>query len=95
MVLYNVSSSYFEGKACPIAKYGYNRDGKKGKLQIVFGLLCNKEGCPISIEVFEGNTSDLTTFTQQIEKVRARFRIKQVIWVGDRVIICSTRIKSS
>lgn len=95
LVLYDVSSSYFEGKACPIAKYGYNRDGKKGKLQIVFGLLCNKEGCPISVEVFEGNTSDPTTFTQQIEKVRARFGIKQVIWVGDRGIISSTRIKSS
>ncbi|OUL29366.1 IS4 family transposase [Nostoc sp. RF31YmG] len=95
LVLYDVSSSYFEGKACPIAKYGYNRDGKKGKLQIVFGLLCNKEGCPISVEVFEGNTSDPTTFTQQIEKVRARFGIQQVIWVGDRGIISSTRIKSS
>ena len=70
LVLYDVSSSYFEGKACPIAKYGYNRDGKKGKLQIVFGLLCNKEGCPISVEVFEGNTSDPTTFTQQIENVK-------------------------
>jgi transposase len=95
LVLYDVSSSYFEGTACPIAEYGYNRDGKKGKLQIVFGLLCNKEGCPISVEVFEGNTSDPTTFTQQIEKVRARFGIKQVIWVGDRGIISSTRIKSS
>jgi len=94
LVLYDVSSSYFEGKACPLAEYGYNRDGKRGKLQIVFGLLCNKEGCPISVEVFEGNTSDPTTFTQQIEKVRARFGIKQVIWVGDRGIISSTRIKS-
>jgi transposase len=95
LVLYDVSSSYFEGKTCPLAEYGYNRDGKKGKLQIVFGLLCNKEGCPIAVEVFEGNTSDPTTFTKQIEKVRVRFGIKQVIWVGDRGIISSTRIKSS
>ena len=93
LVLYDVSSSYFEGKTCPLAHYGYNRDGKKGKLQIVFGLLCNPWGCPIAVEVFEGNTSDPTTFTNQIEKVRSRFGIKQIIWVGDRGIITSSRIK--
>jgi transposase len=93
LVLYDVSSSYFEGKTCPLAQYGYNRDGKKGKLQIVFGLLCNKQGCPIAVEVFEGNTADPTTFTKQIEKVRVRFGIKQVIWVGDRGMISSTRIQ--
>ncbi len=92
LVLYDVSSSYFEGKS-PLAQYGYNRDGKKGKLQIVFGLLCNPEGCPIAVEVFEGNTSDPTTFTNQIEKVRSRFGIKQIIWVGDRGMITSSRIK--
>lgn len=93
LVLYDVSSSYFEGKTCPLAQYGYNRDQKKGKLQIVFGLLCNREGCPIAVEVFEGNTSDPTTFTNQIEKVRSRFGIKQVIWVGDRGMITSSRIR--
>ncbi len=93
LVLYDVSSTYFEGKTCPLAHYGYNRDRKRGKLQIVFGLLCNREGCPIAIEVFEGNTSDPTTFTSQIEKVRSRFGIKQIIWVGDRGIITSSRIK--
>lgn len=93
LVLYDVSSSYFEGKTCPIAQYGYNRDGKKGKLQIVFGLLCNPWGCPIAVEVFEGNTSDPTTFTKQIEKVRSQFGIKQIVWVGDRGMITSSRIK--
>lgn len=93
LVLYDVSSTYFEGKTCPLAHYGYNRDGKKKKLQVVFGLLCNREGCPIAVEVFEGNTSDPTTFTSQIEKVRSRFGIKQIIWVGDRGIITSSRIK--
>jgi len=66
LVLYDVSSTYFEGKTCPLAKFGYNRDKKKGKLQIVFGLLCNAQGCPISVEVFEGNTADPSTLTQQI-----------------------------
>lgn len=93
LVLYDVSSSYFEGKTCPLAQYGYNRDGKKGKLQIVYGLMCNSQGCPIAIEVFSGNTADSTTITEQIEKVRERFGIKQVIWVGDRGIITSTLIK--
>ncbi|BAY96756.1 transposase IS1634 family protein [Tolypothrix tenuis PCC 7101] len=93
LVLYDVSSSYFEGKTCPLAQYGYNRDGKRGKLQIVFGLLCSQEGCPIAIEVFSGNTADPKTFTLQIKKLRDRFGIKQVIWVGDRGIITSTSIK--
>nr|WP_248277962.1 IS1634 family transposase [Brasilonema sp. UFV-L1] len=93
LVLYDASSSYFEGKTCPLTQYGYNRDGKKEKLQIVFGLLCNREGCPIAVEVFEGNTADPTTLTNQIEKLRDRFGIKQVIWVGDRRIITSTTLK--
>lgn len=84
LVLYDVTSSYFEGNKCPLAKYGYNRDQKKGKKQIVFGLLCNAQGCPIAIEVFEGNTADPTTFTHQIDKLRTRFGLEQVIWVGDR-----------
>ena len=92
LVLYDVSSTYFEGTQCPLAKYGYNRDKKKGFLQIVFGLLCDKLGCPIAVEVFEGNTSDTTTITAQIEKVRQRFGIEQVVWVGDRGMITNTRI---
>ena len=67
LVLYDVSSTYFEGETCPLAQYGYNRDRKKGKLQIVFGLLCNAQGCPIAVEVFEGNTADPTTLAVQVE----------------------------
>lgn len=92
LVLYDVSSTYLEGTQCPLARYGYNRDKKKGFLQIVFGLLCDKRGCPIAVEVFEGNTSDTTTITAQLEKVRHRFGIKQVVWVGDRGMITNTRI---
>ena len=93
MVLYDVSSTYLEGKACPLAKYGYNREKKLGKLQIVFGLLCNDKGCPIAVEVFEGNTSDPKTFTNQIDKVSSRFGIKRVVWVGDRGMITQARIR--
>jgi transposase len=93
LVLYDVSSSYFEGKTCPLARYGYNRDGKRGKLQIVFGLICDAEGCPIAIEVFEGNTADPTTLTNQIAKLKERFGIAKIIWVGDRGIISSSTIQ--
>lgn len=93
LVLYDVSSTYFEGKTCPLAKYGYSRDKKRGKLQIVLGLLCNVEGCPIAVEVFEGNTNDTTTLGKQIEKVRARFGLSKVIWVGDRGMITQTGIE--
>jgi hypothetical protein len=93
LVLYDVSSSYFEGKTCPLARYGYNRDGKRGKLQIVFGLICDAEGCPIAIEVFEGNTADPTTLTNQMAKLKERFGIAKIIWVGDRGIISSTTIQ--
>ena len=92
LVLYDVSSTYFEGKTCPLAERGYSRDGKKGKLQIVFGLLCDARGCPVAVEVFPGNTGDPTTLTPQIEKVRSRFGIKNVVWVGDRGMITNARI---
>ncbi|MGL5065876.1 MAG: IS1634 family transposase [Microcoleus sp.] len=83
----------FEGKTCPLARYGYNRDGKRGKLQIVFGLMCDRSGCPIAIEVFEGNTADPTTLANQITKLKERFGIAKIIWVGDRGIISSTTIQ--
>ncbi len=92
LVLYDVSSTYFEGETCPLAQYGYNRDRKKGKLQIVFGLLCNAQGCPIAVEVFEGNTADPTTLAVQVEKVRHRFGLKRVVFVGDRGLITDARI---
>jgi hypothetical protein len=93
LVLYDVSSSYFEGRHCPLAKIGHSRDGKKGSLQIVFGLLCNAEGCPVAIEVYEGNTGDPTTLTDQIAKVRHRFGLQRVVFVGDRGLLTSARIR--
>lgn len=92
LVLYDVSSTYFEGETCSLAQFGYSRDGKKGKLQIIFGLLCNAQGCPVAVEVFEGNIADSTTLATQIEKVRTRFGIKRVVFVGDRGILTEARI---
>ena len=93
LVLYDLTSTYFEGRKCPLAKPGHSRDGKRGKLQIVFGLLCSAEGCPITVEVFEGNTNDAATFAAQVEKVRARFGIQRVVWVGDRGMVTDARIR--
>jgi transposase len=93
LVLYDVSSSYFEGRSCSLAAIGHSRDGKKGSLQIVFGLLCNAEGCPVAVEVYEGNTGDPTTLTDQIEKVRHRFGLSRVVFVGDRGLLTSARIR--
>jgi hypothetical protein len=92
LVLYDVSSSYVEGRCCPLAKRGYNRDGKKGKLQIVYGLLCAPDGCPVAIEVFEGNTADPKTLADQVAKLKRRFAIDHVVLVGDRGMITEARI---
>ena len=92
-MLYDVSSTYFEGRTCPLAKLGYSRDGKKDKLQIVFGLLCNHEGCPVAVEVFAGNTSDPQTLGSQVKKVRERFGLSRVIFVGDRGMLTSARLR--
>jgi len=92
MILYDLTSTYFEGRTCPLAKFGHSRDGKRGKLQIVFGLLCSREGIPVGVEVFEGNTSDPKTLASQIKKIRELFGIKRVVLVGDRGMITRTRI---
>ena len=92
LVLYDLTSSYLEGKHCALARLGFNRDGKVGKLQIEYGLLCNKAGCPVAVEVFEGNTADPMTLGSQIEKVRERFGLKRVVLVGDRGMITQARI---
>jgi DDE family transposase len=92
LVLYDVSSSYLEGRCCELAKLGYNRDGKKGKLQIVYGLLCAADGCPVAIEVFEGDTADPRTLATQIDKIKARFELKHVVLVGDRGMITQARL---
>jgi len=92
LVLYDVSSSYYTGTKCPLVEYGHNRDGKKRYPQIVYGLLCNSEGCPVAVEVFKGNTSDVKTLGSQIYKIRHRFGINRVVFVGDRGMITSARI---
>jgi transposase len=92
LVLYDVSSSYMEGRCCPLARRGYNRDGKTGTLQIVYGLLCAPDGCPVAIEVFDGNTADPTTLALQIDKLKQRFGLAHVVLVGDRGLITQARI---
>jgi transposase len=92
LVLYDVSSSYMEGRCCPLAMRGYNRDKKNGKLQIVYGLLCAPDGCPVAIEVFEGNTGDPTTVPAQVAKLKQRFGLDHVVLVGDRGMITQARI---
>jgi hypothetical protein len=92
LVLYDVSSSYLEGRCCPLAKRGYDRDGKKGMLQIVYGLLCAPDGCPVAIEVFNGNTADPMTLAPQIDKLKQRFGLTHVVLVGDRGLITEARI---
>ena len=93
LVLYDLTSTYFEGRCCPLAKRGYSRDGRRDKLQIVFGLLCNREGCPIAVEVFDGNTADPSTVGVHIEKLRQRFALSRVVLVGDRGMLTEARIR--
>lgn len=93
LVLYDVTSTYFEGRCCPLARRGHPHDGRKGKLQIVFGLLCNQEGCPVAVEVFEGNTADPRTVANQVRKIRERFRLERVVIVGDRGMLTEARIR--
>jgi hypothetical protein len=93
LVLYDVTSTYFEGRKCPLAKFGHPRDGRRDKLQIVFGLLTNGEGCPVAVEVFEGNTGDPKTLPAQIKKIRERFAIARVVLVGDRGMLTEARLR--
>jgi len=92
LVLYDVSSSYMEGRCCPIAQRGYSRDGRRGTLQIVYGLLCAPDGCPVAIQVFEGNTGDPMTLAAQVEKLKQRFALDHVVLVGDRGMITQARL---
>lgn len=93
LFLYDVTSSYLEGKENELAAYGYNRDKKQGKKQIVIGLLCDDGGIPVSVEVFEGNTSDPKTVTSQIQKVAKRFCCERVTFVGDRGMLKSNALE--
>ena len=92
LVLYDVTSSYVEGRCCPLAGFGYNRDGKKGKMQIVYGLVCAADGCPVAVEVFEGKTGDPATLGAQIGKLKARFGLTRVVLVGDRGLLTEARL---
>ncbi|MGH8514039.1 MAG: IS1634 family transposase, partial [Gammaproteobacteria bacterium] len=93
LVLYDVTSSYFEGRCCPLAQYGHSRDHRDDRLQIVYGLLCTREGLPIAVEVFDGNTADPSTLGAQVEKIKDRFGISRLVVVGDRGMITSARIR--
>jgi transposase len=95
LVLYDVTSTYFEGRTCPLAKRGYSRDGKRHKLQIVFGLMCTAEGCPVAVEVFEGNVGDPSTLASQISKLKQRFGLERVVLIGDRGMITEARINET
>jgi hypothetical protein len=93
LILYDLSSTYFEGRHCPLARFGHSRDERSGSPQIVFGLLTDSEGCPVAIEVFEGNTADPKTVAPQVDKLRQRFHLKNIILVGDRGMLTSARIR--
>ena len=92
LFLYDITSSYFEGATCPLAEFGYNRDGKKGKKQVVIGVICAEDGCPIWVDVFKGSTSDQTTVKQQLLNLHTKLGVKEFIFVGDRGMVTSARI---
>jgi hypothetical protein len=93
LVLYDLSSTWLTGQCCELAAYGHSRDGKRDDPQIVFGLLCSAQGCPISVQVFKGNTADPATVAAQVAKLKDRFGIEHVAWVGDRGMLTSARIE--
>ena len=92
LVLYDLTSSYLEGRCCELGRFGYSRDGKRAKLQIVFGLLCAADGCPVAVEVFDGNAADPSTLAAQVAKLKERFGLSRVVLVGDRGMITEARI---
>ena len=92
LALYDLSSSYFEGVTCPLAALGHSRDGKKGKLQVNYGLLTNNNGCPVSVSVYSGNTADPTTLVPEVKKIKSAFGLKDFVMVGDRGMIGQKQI---
>ncbi|MEW5885904.1 MAG: IS1634 family transposase [Pseudomonadota bacterium] len=93
LVLYDLTSTWLTGRCCKLAARGHSRDGKRDDPQIVFGLICSAQGCPIAVEVFAGNTGDPTTVAAQVAKLRERFGIEHIAWVGDRGMLTSARIE--
>jgi transposase len=94
LVLYDVSSTYFEGRSCPLAGLGYSRDGKRGTPQIVFGLLCDRRGRPLAVEVFEGSVHDDKTLPSQLEKLRRRFKLRRIVVVSDRGMVTKANLEA-
>ncbi len=92
LALYDLTSSYFEGETCPLAALGHNRDGKKGKLQVNYGLLTNRQGIPVSVSVFKGNTGDPKTLLPQVTKMKEEFKLEKFVLVGDRGMITQKQI---
>jgi len=93
LVLCDLTSTYFEGHTCPLAQFGHRRDGRKGKVQIVFGLVCTAAGCPVAVEVFTGNTGDPKTLAPQVQKLREQFHLQRIVLVGDRGLLTDARIR--
>src|SRR5690606_38574937 len=93
LALYDLSSSYFEGQCCPLAKIGHNRDGKKNKLQVNYGLLTTRGGCPVAVSVYEGNTNDAKTLMPQVKQLREEFGLERLVLVGDRGMISQQAIE--
>jgi transposase len=93
LVLYDLTSTWLEGRCCPLARHGYSRDGRSDKLQIVFGVLCSQDGCPVAVEVFSGNVGDPMTVSAQIVKLKQRFGLSRVVLVGDRGMLTEARLR--
>src|ERR1700747_948076 len=95
LLLYDVTSTYLEGRCCELAQHGYSRDHRSDRPQIVIGLMCAADGCPVAVEVFEGNTADPMTLSSQIDKLKQRFKLQRVVMVGDRGLLTSARIEQT
>ena len=95
LLLYDVTSTYLEGRCCELARHGYSRDHRRDRPQLVIGLLCAADGCPVAVEVFEGNTADPMTLSAQIDKLKQRFKLQRVVMVGDRGMLTDARIEQT
>jgi hypothetical protein len=95
LLLYDVTSTYLEGRCCELARYGYSRDHRRDRPQLVIGLMCAANGCPVAVEVFEGNTADPMTVSAQIDKLKQRFNLQRVVMVGDRGMLTDARIEKA
>jgi Transposase DDE domain len=95
LLLYDLTSTYLEGRCCELAQHGYSRDHRGDRPQIVIGLMCAADGCPVAVEVFEGNTADPVTLAAQIDKLKQRFKLQRVVMVGDRGVLTSARIEQT